>query len=77
MTDDRDPSAPYTGKEGSRISMAVEGLKAFFKESIYSHDGDVNLQLVGFGPNVLGTLNLSIAANSAERCNVLSGCAAG
>jgi len=48
----------------SRIAMAVSSLEYFFQNSIQTHDGDIHIQLVGFGSSVLGQLDLTIAADS-------------
>lgn len=44
----------------SRIEMAVDALKNFFETSLQNHDGDISLQLVGFGTDVLGTRTWTI-----------------
>ena len=44
----------------TRIEMAVEALKNFFETSLQGHDGDISLQLVGFGTDVLGTCTWTI-----------------
>jgi len=64
MANDRDPNDGVSGQAGSRIAMAVSSLEYFFQNSIQTHDGDIHIQLVGFGSSVLGQLDLIIAADS-------------
>ena len=56
----------------TRIEMAVDALKNFFETSLQNHDGDICLQLVGFGTDVLGTRTWTIAgtATAAEKQRV-------
>ena len=56
----------------TRIQMAVEALKNFFTTSLQGHDGDISLQLVGFGTGVLGTRTWTIDgdATAAEKQQV-------
>lgn len=50
----------------TRIDMAVDALKNFFETSLQNHDGDICLQLVGFGTDVLGTRTWNIAGDASE-----------
>ena len=56
----------------TRIEMAVDALKNFFETSLQNHDGDICLQLVGFGTDVLRTRTWTIAgtATAAEKQRV-------
>ena len=49
----------------SRIEMAVDALKKFFETSLQNHDGDICLQLVGFGTGEIGTRTWSFDSDSA------------
>ena len=49
----------------SRIEMAVDALKNFFETSLQNHDGDICLQLVGFGTGEIGTRTWSFDSDSA------------
>lgn len=50
----------------SRIEMAVDALKNFFETSLQNHDGDISLQLVGFGTDVLGTRTWTIDGDASD-----------
>ena len=50
----------------SRIEMAVDALKNFFETSLQNHDGDISLQLVGFGTDVLGTRTWTIDGDAPD-----------
>ena len=50
----------------SRIEMAVDALKNFFETSLQNHDGDISLQLVGFGTDVLGTPTWTIDGDASD-----------
>ena len=56
----------------TRIEMAVNALKNFFKTSLQNHDGDISLQLVGFGTGEIGTRTWTIDgdATAAEKQQV-------
>ena len=46
--------------------MAVDALKNFFETSLQNHDGDISLQLVGFGTDVLGTPTWTIDGDASD-----------
>ena len=50
----------------TRIDMAVDALKNFFETSLQNHDGDICLQLVGFGTDVLGTRTWTIEGDASD-----------
>ena len=50
----------------SRIEMAVDALKKFFETSLQNHDGDICLQLVGFGTDVLRTRTWTIDGDASD-----------
>ncbi|MBM6894978.1 VWA domain-containing protein, partial [Desulfovibrio piger] len=50
----------------SRIEMAVDALKNFFETSLQNHDGDISLQLVGFGTDVLRTRTWTIDGDASD-----------
>ncbi|MDD6088390.1 MAG: hypothetical protein PUB69_03640, partial [Desulfovibrionaceae bacterium] len=60
-----------TEPAGSRMEMAVEALEAFFANSIQNHDGDVHICLAGFGSTFMGSLELTIPADSTEEERML------
>ena len=65
-------TALHSGTSTTRIEMAVSALKKFFETSLQNHDGDICLQLVGFGTNEMGTRTWTIAgdATAAEKQQV-------
>ena len=56
----------HSGTNTSRIEMAVDALKNFFETSLQNHDGDISLQLVGFGTDVLGTRTWTIDGDASD-----------
>ena len=54
-----------SGAVKTRIEMAVDALKKFFETSLQNHDGDICLQLVGFGTGEIGTHTWSFDSDSA------------
>ena len=54
-----------SGADETRIEMAVDALKKFFETSLQNHDGDICLQLVGFGTGEIGTRTWSFDSDSA------------
>ena len=54
----------HSGTRTTRIEMAVDALKKFFETSLQNHDGDICLQLVGFGTNEMGTRTWTIAGDA-------------
>lgn len=54
-----------SGAVKTRIEMAVDALKKFFETSLQNHDGDICLQLVGFGTGEIGTRTWSFDSDSA------------
>ena len=57
-------TALHSGTSTTRIEMAVSALKKFFETSLQNHDGDICLQLVGFGTNEMGTRTWTIAGDA-------------
>ena len=55
-----------SGAVKTRIEMAVDALKKFFETSLQNHDGDICLQLVGFGTDVLGTRTWTIDGDASD-----------
>ena len=55
-----------SGAVKTRIEMAVDALKKFFETSLQNHDGDICLQLVGFGTDVLRTRTWTIDGDAPD-----------
>ena len=56
----------HSGTNTSRIEMAVDALKNFFETSLQNHDGDISLQLVGFGTGEMGTRTWTIEGDASD-----------
>ncbi|WP_308598841.1 DUF5801 repeats-in-toxin domain-containing protein [uncultured Desulfovibrio sp.] len=56
----------HLGTNTSRIEMAVDALKNFFETSLQNHDGDISLQLVGFGTGEMGTRTWTIEGDASD-----------
>lgn len=56
----------HSGTNTSRIEMAVDALKNFFETSLQNHDGDISLQLVGFGTGEMGTRTWTIEGDAPD-----------
>ena len=65
-------TALHSNTTTTRIEMAVNALKKFFETSLQNHDGDICLQLVGFGTKEMGTRTWTIEgdASAAEKQQV-------
>ena len=56
----------HSGTRTTRIEMAVDALKKFFETSLQNHDGDICLQLVGFGTGEMGTRTWTIDGDASD-----------
>ena len=56
----------HSGTRTTRIEMAVDALKKFFETSLQNHDGDICLQLVGFGTGEMGTHTWTIDGDALD-----------